>query len=321
MKKLLICALVICSLLLTFVGCGKYSEFDDDYTLWEISEDGKTLTDGVTTYTKYGELPLGMRVENEYFAYYNHALYDEYYRVYTSSPASGIRYLHDYTLGVTAYVASEEDAEKLDSFLAGEISGIRVIDYEYYSYFDADASFVAELDGLNTDKINIPVRKLSSADRYDIVYFDSDDLLAYSHGAIYGYEGELYYVNYDKLDNSYFDNLGNFSFGRGTVDMYKLPETLIATVSEKMEYADEYYENVTWENDLIEDEEMSREEAVSAIVFIILVLGVAIPLVPLGIGVILLLKKKDKTDVSTYILVAASLVWIIAGILVLILSL
>ena len=321
MKKLLTCALVICSMLLTFVGCSNYSEFDDDYTMWEVSDDGKTLTDGVTTYTKYGELPLGMRVENEYFAYYNHVLSETYYRVYTSSPESGIRYLHDYTLGITEYVSTKEDAEKLDSFLAGEVSGIRVIDYEYYNYFDADATFVAKLDGLNTDKINVPVRKLSSADCYDIVYFDSDDLLAYSHGAIYTYDGEFYYINYDRLDNSYFDNLGNFSFGRGTVDMYKLPEDLTATVSEKMEYADEYYENVTWEDSLAEDEEMSREEAVSTIVFIILVLGVAIPLVTLGIGLIILLKKKDKTDISTYILIGASLVWIISGILILILSL
>lgn len=321
MKKLIICALVICSLLFTLVGCGNYSEFDEDYTMWEVSEDGKTLTDGVTTYTKYGELPLGMRVENEYFAYYNYAHSDVFYRVYTSSPESGIRYLHDYTLGVIAYVASEDDAVKLDSFLAGEVSGIRVIDYECYRYFDADTTLVAQLDSLSTDKINIPVRRLSSADCYDIVYFDADDLLAYSHGAIYGFEGELYYINYDKLDNSYFDNLGNFSFGRGTVDMYKLPDALKATVNEKMEYADEYYESVTWENNLVEDEEMSREDALGIIVFIVLVLGVVIPIVPLGIGVIMLLKKKGKADSSTYVLIGASVVWIISGIVLLILSL
>ena len=320
MKKLLICTLIICSLLLTFVGCSNYSEFDTDYTIWEISEDGSTITDGVTSYTKYGEIPLGMRVENKYFAYYNHVLSDTYYRVYTSAPESGIRYLYDYTIGITAYVASEDDAEKLDSFLAGEVPGIRVIDYEYYRYFNADADLVAQLDALNTDKINIPVRKLSSADCYDIVYFDSDDTLAYSHGAIYNYEGKLYYVNYDKLDNSYFDNLGNFSFGRGTVDMYKLTQALADLVSEKMEYADEYYENVTWEDSLAEDEEMSREDAISMIVFIVLTLGVAIPLIPLTIGVIMLLKKKDQSDVTTYILVVASAIWIVCGIILLILS-
>lgn len=322
MKKILIYLLVISSLLLSLAGCGKHSEFDDSFTMWETSEDGSTLSDGTFTYNKYGELPLGMRIENNYFGYYNGAVLDgDLYDVYASAPESGIRYLYSYTYGIIAYAKDDEDTDGLNSFLAGNPSEIRVIDYDRYTYFDADAELVSRLDALNTDKVNIEVRKLIFADCYDIVYFGSKDTLAYTHGAIYDYEGELYFINYDKLGNNYFDSYGDFSYGRGSVDMYKLTGSLKSEIAEKLDNMEHYYEYPAWESDITVDDELSRREAINIIIAITVVLGIVLPLLPLAVGVILTIKKKGKVDSSTYVLIAAAAIWIIAGIALLIVSL
>lgn len=325
MKKLIISLFVICSLLLVLSGCSSYGELrlNSDYTIFETTDGGETICDGTNTYYEYGELPLGVRLEHGCFAYYNPiTVDDEFYNVFASSPKSGIRYLKSYVLGISAYVTSNEDRERLDAFVSGDASAIRVIDYYNYTCFDADMELVNKLDALSEDSINVPVRKLSSCECYDIVYFDEDDILAYTHGAIYNYGGELYYINYDKLGNNYFDSEGRFSFGRGTVDMYKLSDSLKNEISEKLNNMDIYSDFYTWEDDIVLDEdEMSLEDAIVTIVLICLILGVVIPLVPLTIGVIVLIRKRRKVESSTYVLIGASAIWIIAGILLLILSL
>lgn len=305
------------------VGCDGYTEFDENYTMWESTKDASTLSDGTNTFAKYGELPLGMRIENSCYAYYNNAVIDgEIYNVYASSPDSGIRYIYSYTYGITAYASSDEDKARLDSFLSGDADTVRVIDYGVYECFLTDMDLVGKLDALNTDKINVAVRKLNTATCYDIVFFDSEDTLAYTHGAIYEYEGELYYINYDKLDNSYFDSYGSFSFGRGTVDMYKLSDEIKAVLSEKLENMDDYYDFSTWEGDeVLDEEEMTPGEAIVAIVIIVSVLGIILPLVPLAIGTVVLIRKKGKAEPSTYVLIGALALWIIAGIILLIISL
>jgi hypothetical protein len=322
MKKVLIYILVISSLLLSLASGGKHSEFDDSFTVWETSEDASTLSDGAVTYYRYAELPLGMRIEKSYFSYYNEAVLDgDLYDVYANAPESGILYLYSYTYGIIAYVKEGENTEELDSFLAGNASEIRVINYDRYTYFDADAELVSRLDTLNTDKVNIDVRKLNFADCYDIAYFDSKDTLAYTHGAIYNYEGELYYINYDKLGNNYFDSYGDFSYGRGSVDMYKLPAPLKSEIAEKLDNMENYFEYHTWEGDITGDDEMTRKEAINIIIAITSVLGIVLPIPLLTIGVIFVLRKKGKVDGSTYVLIAAAAIWIIAGIVLLILSL
>ena len=265
MKKLLVCILIVCSLLLALVGCSNYSEYDDSYLIWETSEDGTALSNGKNTYDLYGELPLGIRIENEYLAFNNPVLLnDELYSIYAKNADSGIRYLDDYTLGITAFISSDEDKAALDSYLCGTPSNIRFVNYNRYTAIDADMSLVEKLDALCTDKINVAVRSLRSAEVYEIVYFNSEDVLAYTHGAIYLLEDEPYYVNYDRLDNSCFDSRGEFSYGRGTVDMYELPDYLKAEMYEELDDMSEYTKYYTWEEPLYSDE-MTRDEAKSTL--------------------------------------------------------
>ncbi|MBQ7389468.1 MAG: hypothetical protein IJW02_00025 [Clostridia bacterium] len=320
-KRIIICLIVLSLVALLLASCG-YDYYEKCAT-WEVTEDGSTLSDGTNTYTKYCELPLGMRIEGNKFKFYNDAVYDsDLYEVYSSSIESGIRYIYSYSMGITAYVLDDSCKASIDALVSGNPSSVKVISYGFDTYFDADINFVNTLDALSTDAVSIAVRKLLDADCYDVVYYDSEGTLAYSHGAIYDYEGELYYVNYDKLGNNYFDSRGDFSYGRGTVDMYKLPEEFSASVRGKMDNM-EYNETVwSYEEDLYaEEDEMTREAAIGIITSVTLILGVILPIIPLVIGVVLLIKNRGKKDVSTYVLIGASVIWIITGIILLVVSL
>ena len=87
------------------------------------------------------------------------------------------------------------------------------------------------------------------------------------------------------------------------------------------EYGDEY--TYTSESELYEEpeEEITREEALSTVLSITLILGVIIPLAPLAFGIIVAIKKKAEEKICAYVLIGASAMWILSGILILILSL
>ena len=104
--------------------------------------------------------------------------------------------------------------------------------------------------------------------------------------------------------------------------MYKLSDEIKAILSEKLENMDDYYDFSTWEGDeVLDEEEMTPGEAIVAIVIIVSVLGIILPLVPLAIGTVVLIRKKGKVESSTYVLIGALALWIIAGIILLIISL
>ncbi|MBQ7344027.1 MAG: hypothetical protein IJW53_04605 [Clostridia bacterium] len=328
MKKRLLCVLLLTALmLLALSGCGE-TVVENDYVKWELSEDMQSLSDGVTTFQRYDELPLGMRLENGHVRYFNEVeAYDELYYVRASRFDSGIRYLYHGSLGLTAYVAGENDKADLDSFLSGGASKIRIVDYSYHSSYavEIDMSFVNELDSLSENAIELEVRRLKSAVCHDVVFFAADDTLARTYGAIYEYNEAMYYVNYDELGNNYFDSYGDFSFGRGKVTMYPLEGDIANAFAEKLgnmvEYGDEY--TYTSESELYEEpeEEITREEALSTVLSITLILGVIIPLAPLTFGIIIAIKKKAEEKICAYVLIGASAMWILSGILILILSL
>ena len=243
MKKIIVCVFVLCSLVISLCACGKHSQFDSSYKIWESSEDGYTITDGESTYRRYGELPLGVRVENNSYRYYNEVVIDGYsYDIYSSDENSDILYVYEYHFGITAYVKEGNNGSNLDAFISGGAERARMIDYYNYLSADIDTAFIESLDALSNGIINVAVRELAPLECYDIVFSNENDSLVYSHGAIYRYNGDLYYINYDRLSNNYFDSFGDFSYGRGTVNMYKLTDDLRAQLEAHETMLEDYYD-------------------------------------------------------------------------------
>ena len=320
MKKIIICVFVLCSLVISLCACGKHSQFDSPYKIWEASEDGYTITDGESTYHRYGELPLGVRVENNSYRYYNEVVIDGYsYDIYSSDENSDILYVYEYHFGITAYVKEGNDGSNLDAFISGGAERARMIDYYNYLSADIDTAFIESLDALSDDVMNVAVRKLAPLKCYDIVFSNENDSLAYSHGAIYRYNGDLYYINYDRLSNNYFDSFGDFSYGRGTVDMYKLTDDLRAQLDRYETMLDDYHDDYEIETPNVS--ENTPEDAIRTIVAVCVFFGIIIPLIPLAIAVISIVRKRSKADLYTYVLLFSSVLWIISGIVILIFSL
>ena len=325
MKKLLLCVLLLCSVLL-LSGCDD-NEYTEDgqilkYTVWSISEDGNYLSDGTNTFLRYGYLPLDADLRNNYHYYSNNVTYnDESYEIYGGKRDSGILYLYNYSAGYIAYVKSESDKDSLDKFLSGNTTVYRIEDYDNLTTATIEKAFADELDKLSDEPISVNVRDLKVARRYLLYFYNSEDTLKLTHGAIYSYEGSYYYVNYDKLDNHYFDATGSLSYRRGTVEMYKLTDELEEKFDSYIYEMDDYELPMTTEYDDLSSDP-TEDDAKRTIVAVTLILGAVLPLLPLAIGVIGIIKRRKKEDfITACILVAASAVWLISGIIILILSL
>lgn len=326
MKKILVFVLVLCSLLLCFTACGEEggTRDSDGYVIWEISDDLLTLTGDSRTYHRYIDLPIDMDLKGGVF-YENSVETKEYetLTVYSPSLESGIKYLWSYQNGYTVYIESDEDKAIIDSFIAGGFKKSRLVNSDYNEARVMEIGFAEKLDALSGEKLTVAVRELYNADCYDVKYYCEEDTLFRIHGAIYIYEGDPYYINYDKLDNSYFDSYGAFSFRRGSVDMYKLDEEcteIFTRHKHNMSHYSEYY-TYEWELNDGGEYETSREEAIATIVTTVTLLGIIPPIIPIAIYSVRMFILKRKRDLPTLIIISAAAVWLISGIILLILAL
>ncbi len=322
MKNIIKYILLVCILGLLLSSCSGENGFTP--IEWEISSDQSTLTSNGKIYEKYGELPLGVRMENDHFMYVRSVEYFDniYMSVFAKSMQSSIVHLSDYTYGIVSYVKGDDERLALDSFISGDPSGIRLVNYDNWSRSDIDTDFRDRLDALSSEKITVPVRELIYAPCYQIVYYDSEDILAYTHGAVYEYSGEHYYVNYEKLGNNYFTASGEFAYGRGEIEMYKLDNDLLSLFDEYTANAKYYSEETVYEAVVRQGENGEPDDSalIAKIAIICILLGIICPCIPLVYSLRIILLKKEK-DMGAYAIAIASAVWIIAGIINLIISL
>lgn len=317
MKKILLILVVICTLLFAFTAC---DDVDDAYVAWELSDDGAVLKGDGVEYHRYCEMPIDFEIRSP-ICYENDIARDgDLISVYAPSVESGIRYTYSYRTGYVAYVKSDSEKATIDKLISGVPGGIRLVNYNTYLASDLEDTFVAKLDALTAAPAEVEVRKLYSAERYDVIYYDGEDAMYYTHGAIYLYEDNYYYVNYELLDNSYFTSFGEFSYRRGTVVMQKLDADTLTLLSSALDNAYSYEDMVygEWELDG-EDEGFTYTEAAILLTVTVLLLAVILPGVPFTISLIAILKGK-RNPINLTILVAAA-VWIVCGIICLIIAL
>ena len=317
MKKILLILVVICTLLFAFTACDGINE---DYVVWELSDDGTVLKGDGVEYHRYCEMPIDFEIKSP-LCYENDIPRDgALINVYAPSVKSGIRYIYSYHTGYVAYVKTDENKATVDKLISGVPSGIRLVNYDTYLASDLEDSFVAKLDSLTASPTEVEVRKLYSADCYDVTYYDGEDAMYYTHGAIYLYENAYYYVNYELLDNSYFTSFGEFSYRRGTVVMQKLDADTLTLFNTALDNAYSYEDSVysEWELDG-DDEGFTYTEAAILLTVTVLLLAVILPGLPFTISLIAILKGK-KNPITLTIIVAAA-IWIVCGIICLIIAL
>jgi len=313
-------------LLLLFSFSLTVSAEDGEFVTWQLS-DG-VLKGDEKQYTYY-ELPVGYDIEYNYFYYENTVTGGDgmEYEVIGASKDSEVVYLSNYFYEQVFAYATPEGQEMLDRYIGGEYSYLKFIDYANSEYTDLDSALLEKLDAIKNKGVSFPASGLKNTYRFDLVFFDSEEILAHSHGAVYGINDDLYYINYDELDNTYFDSNGNFSYRGNTVMLQKLEGDLLTEVEDLLDKTTYYEYNYQFEDDSFyedgwfEEFVMTPEVAVAILSVLIAVIGIALPLVPLIILTVKLLKRKVKHIIPVYISIVSISIWLASGIAMMILIL
>lgn len=277
---------------------------------WQYNERSDTLFYGEDKYTKQiipytdGVLPddfyvYKMKSESELF--YAHAKADGY----------PLAFVSDYTSFVgNAYVyVNAEGEEILKDFISGKFSSYLLFEKNCYNTAKISNEEVNTLDSI-TEKEPFNVSTLGNVPRYEVAGLDKTGTLYHIHGAIYKLYSEYYYVNYDALDNSYFDSDGNFSYRRGEVDAVKVPSSIAALITDGYFNYNNFHYTETFD---AYNQTLNNTKLTEIIIFWIssVILGYLLPLVPFVLSIVFAHSKKALYPKRWYLLTACSGAWML----------
>ncbi len=314
MKKIIFASLLFLLVLLALCSCTT----EDNTTPLSLNDDGSILTVGEEEFTR-ADVGTGLYQTGTVYEYYNQIETDiGSYVVWRTDPEGDVCYLYDYETGNIIVYTKEIAKEEYLNIKNGVFKKARIYDY-LIEAGEIELETVVLLDALS-DGVTKNVQDLQNAYIYDVEYTDSTGTLAHVHGALYDIDGEIYYLNFDLLDNTYFDSYGNFSYREGTVEVFKVTgaakNKIDAAISDVEDYTESYvYENLdgTWEEDIYFENIITLPPEVERVLIIItiVVIGFICPLFLLGLAAIRRIKKWDSGDIGNPILGVCSIIWVI----------
>lgn len=223
--------------------------------------------------------------------------------------------------------------EILDSFVDRSdcIYFLEVFDVEYTKI---TRDIVEDLDkeyNRNTKLKRVDVAELGEADILEITVHDRTESKASQHGAVYIMpDGSYYYVCFEKLDNSYFDADGYFSYRSGSVGVYELDARTRADIESAREDMIPRERKIIYESRVIsgycdidgnpvDDKDLDdpEERAVAIVMFYVvtILVGIVLPALLLAFGLGMARSKKTGYAKCWYALLVTSVIWILAAIL------
>lgn len=328
MKKILcvILSLVFALSLVTTVWA-------QEENLWEVSSDGAVLYCEDREY--YGYSIGGADVFNPESAYlYSDAIEinGEFLDLCVPKGTSEIVSVGYHSFGVFSpekYYVTEKGRELLDDLYDGSYSFVRLQNYNGFSAGLSDMSLelLERLDSFEGETEDLDVRELFEDECYNVLVYDATDTIEHTHAGIFKKNSDFYYVNFDALDNSYFDSMGYFSFREGTVTALKLDGELKKQVWSHVTSAGariteyEYADGYSFEPDeYYGGAEYFGESSGAAIFFwvFVLIIGFAAPLAAGITGICLALSKKPGRNKRWLVLPILSVVWMLAAVLIIV---
>lgn len=298
---------------------------------WSLSEDNEVLSNGVNEYRKYHFSSSYIYSPRDAYVYPADLEYNgEKHDVSMPKSTEHIAVLgnEDYQYFYEFYV-TEEGRKLLDEFLAGDYGFARIQDF--YSVFggaaDISVDLVEELDNLNGEEKQYDVMDLQTEEAYQLLVYDKSDSVEHIHGMLYEINGEYWYINYDALDNTFFDASGYFSYRSGTVNAKKVPSDTVEGLKSACAVGEDrmteyYYADGTKVRYGVEN--LFGSETVSLVFFwvFVIIAGFVFPLACAVLGIVLASSKKTGNHKRWLTLTALALVMlIISFVIVLILIL
>ncbi len=315
LSALLIAMLLVCSLSVCVhaeeAGAPEIYE-------WEATTDGSVIWNDDREYYLY-ELPFGYNVDFPQIYYFDGEVDingDECGITSYARDGEIIQVEYDYIFDYySMYYVTDTGRASIKAFVNGDYASARL--YNYGEVADLDRSTLAELDSLNTGA-EVQVTDLVDLNHYEIRTYDSADSVYYVYGALYEYEGGMWYLNYDKLSNDHFDADGNFSYRRGSVTMYKVDGAPVySTILEAEDSFYYFYGKSEYEADHFDDFDVNGV-ALAKVGFwaVFVLIGLALPTWSLVKGIVNSRSAKHANGKHWLIISLASAVWIILAVVI-----
>ncbi len=320
MKKILVCLLALISLFMLFTLGICATDSDGTRREWVLSADEKTLTYGDAVYRYCPNTP-SLIIPDEMYVYEQEiaceALEDRYALIMHNLHNKDIIMIVDRYDRIRIYV-NEAGQEIMNLYLMHNFEDY--VCYEKPMRAAIPTELVKALANGTHSAITktLSVTTLKDLTKYTIYGLDQTHTLGHMHGAIYEINDEFWYLNYDALDNSYFDSEGDFSYRRGTVTLTKVDTDIM--VFDVLAYAEEFHIQYVYE----ENEStlgLNKDGATVIFVLTTVILLFLLPAVPLILSLVFVLIKQNKKRRRWLLLLLLSALWLVLSIVILLLIL
>ena len=339
---LFIAAIILLSSLLSLVSMAD----TDTSAEWTISDDGTTIFRGskkYNHYTYYGDdldgyfLPINVYRFSERLTY-GEGTEDEFSSaVFSYSDNPEFVWIADFLGNKTVFATNVGEAQ-LDSFFYNR--GWK------YCYIYGNNSEMAEISRLSAKQLEIDydtkanyimdVKELESVEKYEILLYNETNTFAYVLGLLFFIDDEVYFVDYNHLENNQFTSDGNFSYRSGTVSLLRVTDESIIKAPENLtRYSpaytyeeDDYYYDYNDYDDYYDDHDgvISVDPVVSddplglAGFVVFFVLGCfIIPVVCIILGMVFATSDKLGRPKYWYSLAISGAVWLVSAVIMFIL--
>ncbi|MBE6605398.1 MAG: hypothetical protein E7639_06850 [Ruminococcaceae bacterium] len=323
MKKIftLLCWLLVllCLFSCTAMAASKPLNDDGDPTEFVLSNDESILTYGDITYKPFRSYAPLMIMPEEMYVYSQHInIEDLGYR-----DALIMRNLYNRDIiifegddGIRLYVTPRGEAI-MNRYLSLDFPAFTT--YEYPQRADVPLELVLFLDGNQDGQQlqSVEVSTLQDLEQHIIYGMDETGTFGHEHGAVYVINGEYWYINYDALDNTYFDSNGYFSYRSGTVTMKKVDKTAFDAVLDARE---KFHIQYTYQSDEIKE---TNEDGARVIFALLSILFLILPVAALTVALVLYLREprpRRRRYLITTLLAGAWLLLFLILLIIIILS-
>lgn len=325
-------ALVFALALLLATAVTPVAAAKGDFTEWTYDAAARTLTatfpNGKTeTYLRV-EDSIHLRYDPAYdFEYRNTATIDGYaYDVYAAEEGGDVLAAVN-AAGEWVFFATEEEMKKVEAMYTQEGTKVTSLTYlrmDEYRHYDMDKKFLWVLYELLSDPeaetLTDTLHGLRYAPRYELWLYDRDEMIAVNRGYLFDLAGDMYFIPAGDIPAAALDENGQILPQEGvTVTLYRVPDDWQQDSYNAVYRASTHYlwgvesEAGSGNNTLTGD-----PAPVEFVYFTIAILGIAVPIAPLVLGLCLPHSAKQGYKKRWYLLAIFGGAWMLLGILVLV---
>lgn len=303
-----------------------------DFTEWAYDAATRTLTatfpDGDTETYYRVEDTIQLRYDPAYaFEYRNTVSIDGHrYDIYAAEEGGDVLAALN-AAGEWIFFATEDEMKTVEDLYTWEdtqVSALSFLREDEYRHYYMDKKYLRVLYELPSDAkaetLTDTLHGLRYAPRYELWLYDDDDMIAVNRGYLFDLAGDMYFIPAGDLPAAALDENGQILPKESvTVTLYRVPDEWQQDSYNAVYRASTHY---LWG---VESEAgyggglMGSEPApVAFVYFTIAILGIAVPIAPLVLGLCLPHSAKQGHKKRWYLLTIFGGAWMLLGILVLV---